>query len=39
MTDEDNYVDQEILSSVRAGLIIVDLESSVTRLAHYTTQH
>ena len=35
--DEDNFVDQETLSSVRAGLIIVDHESSVVRLAHYTT--
>ena len=39
MTDEDNYVDQETLSSVRAGLIIVDHKSSVIQLAHYTTQH
>ena len=36
--DEDKFVDQETLSSVRAGLIIVDHESSVVRLAHYTTQ-
>ena len=36
--DEDNFVDQETLSSVCPGLIIVDHESSVVQLAHYTTR-
>ncbi|KAK3178595.1 hypothetical protein OEA41_000732 [Lepraria neglecta] len=36
--DEDNFVDQETLSSVRPGLIIIDHESSVVPLAHSTTQ-
>ena len=36
--DEANFVDEETLSSVCAGLIVVDHESQIVRLAHYTTQ-
>ena len=36
--DEANFVDQETLSSVCAGLVVVDHESRIVRLAHYTTQ-
>ena len=35
---EANFVDEETLSSVCAGLIVVDHESRIVRLAHYTTQ-
>ena len=36
--DEANFVDEETLSSACAGLIVVDHESRIVRLAHYTTQ-
>ena len=36
--DEANFVDEETLSYVCAGLIVVDQESQIVRLAHYTTQ-
>ena len=36
--DEADFVDEETLSSVCAGLIVVDHESRIVRLAHYTTQ-
>ena len=36
--DEADFVDEETLSSVCAGLIVVDRESQIVRLAHYTTQ-
>ncbi|KAJ7456174.1 hypothetical protein FB451DRAFT_1512596 [Mycena latifolia] len=36
--DEDNVMDINIILSVCAGLVIVDKESSVVRLVHYTTQ-
>ena len=36
--DEANFVDQETLSSACAGLVVVDHESRIVRLAHYTTQ-
>ncbi|KAJ6588038.1 hypothetical protein B0H19DRAFT_1300473, partial [Mycena capillaripes] len=36
--DEDNVMDIETVLSVCAGLVIVDKESSVVRLVHYTTQ-
>ncbi|KAF7359830.1 Arp, Ankyrin repeat protein [Mycena venus] len=36
--DEDNVMDIETILSVCAGLVIVDKESSVVRLVHFTTQ-
>ena len=36
--DEANFADEETLSSVCAGLVVVDHESQIVRLAHYTTQ-
>ncbi|KAF4843016.1 Vegetative incompatibility protein HET-E-1 [Colletotrichum siamense] len=36
--DEDNITDLEDIVSVCAGLIIIDEESKVIRLVHYTTQ-
>ena len=36
--DEANFVDEETLGSVCAGLIVVDHESQIVHLAHYTTQ-
>ncbi|KAJ7038944.1 ankyrin repeat-containing domain protein [Mycena alexandri] len=36
--DKDNVPDINIILSVCAGLVIVDKESSVVRLVHYTTQ-
>ena len=36
--DEANFVDEETLSSVCAGLMVVNHESQIVRLAHYTTQ-
>ena len=36
--DVANFVDEETLSCVCAGLIVVDQESQIVRLAHYTTQ-
>ena len=36
--DEADFVDEDTLSSVCAGLIVVDHESQIVRLAHYTTQ-
>jgi hypothetical protein len=36
--DEDNVMDIETILAVCAGLVIVDQESSVVRLVHYTTQ-
>ncbi|KAJ7235793.1 ankyrin repeat-containing domain protein [Mycena rebaudengoi] len=36
--NEDNFLDIKIILSVCAGLVIVDKESSVVRLVHYTTQ-
>ncbi|MCJ1282267.1 hypothetical protein MMC26_001590 [Xylographa opegraphella] len=37
-TDLDALPDEEILVSVCAGLIMVDIESGIVRLIHYTTQ-
>ncbi|KAJ7336849.1 hypothetical protein DFH08DRAFT_749112, partial [Mycena albidolilacea] len=36
--DDENILDIEFIISVCAGLVIVDEESSVVRLVHYTTQ-
>ncbi|KAJ7021489.1 hypothetical protein C8F04DRAFT_905423, partial [Mycena alexandri] len=36
--DKDNVLDINIILSVCAGLVIVDKQSSVVRLVHYTTQ-
>ena len=36
--DEADFVDEETLSSVCAGLVVVDRQSQIVRLAHYTTQ-
>jgi ankyrin repeat protein len=36
--DEDNITDIEQVASVCAGLVTVDNESRIVRLAHYTTQ-
>ncbi|KAJ6524737.1 hypothetical protein B0H19DRAFT_841926, partial [Mycena capillaripes] len=36
--NEDNFLDIETILSVCAGLVIVEKESSVVRLVHYTTQ-
>ena len=36
--DETNFVDKQTLSSACAGLVVVDHESQIVRLAHYTTQ-
>lgn len=36
--DVANFVDEETLSCVCAGLIVVDQGSQIVRLAHYTTQ-
>ncbi|KAJ6485270.1 ankyrin repeat-containing domain protein [Mycena vulgaris] len=36
--NEENLMDINIILSVCAGLVIVDKESSVVRLVHYTTQ-
>ncbi|KIW12585.1 hypothetical protein PV08_09863 [Exophiala spinifera] len=36
--DESNFVDPELLTSVCAGLVILDQASSVIRLVHYSTQ-
>ncbi|KAJ7310721.1 ankyrin repeat domain-containing protein [Mycena albidolilacea] len=36
--DEEDLTDIDIILSVCAGLVIVDRESSVVRLVHYTTQ-
>ena len=36
--DEDNFLDVNDLTSVCAGLIIIDREGQVIRLVHYTTQ-
>ena len=36
--DEDNIPDEELLTSLCAGLVIVDKESNIIRLVHYTTQ-
>ncbi|KAJ7318054.1 ankyrin repeat-containing domain protein [Mycena albidolilacea] len=36
--DEEDLTDIDIILSVCAGLVIVDKESSVVRLVHYTTQ-
>ena len=36
--DEENLPDEELLTSVCAGLVIVDRESNIIRLVHYTTQ-
>ena len=36
--DEDDLIEDEILVSVCAGLVIIDQESKVIRLIHYTTQ-
>jgi hypothetical protein len=36
--DEDDLIDEEILVSVCAGLVVIDQESEVIRLIHYTTQ-
>jgi hypothetical protein len=36
--DEDNIPDEQLLTSLSAGLVIVDKESSIIRLVHCTTQ-
>jgi ankyrin repeat protein len=36
--DEDNVMDQELITSTCAGLVFVDDESNVVRLVHYSTQ-
>ncbi|KAI9770937.1 MAG: hypothetical protein M1840_002641 [Geoglossum simile] len=36
--DEENLPDEELLTSVCAGLVTVDQESDIIRLVHYTTQ-
>jgi hypothetical protein len=36
--DEENLPNVEEIMSVCAGLITVDIESSIIRLVHYTTQ-
>ena len=36
--DEADFVDEETLSAICAGLVVVDRESQIIRLAHYTTQ-
>ncbi|KAI9767661.1 MAG: hypothetical protein M1840_005532 [Geoglossum simile] len=36
--DEDNLPDEELLTSVCAGLVTIDRESNIIRLVHYTTQ-
>lgn len=36
--DRDNIPDQELLTSVCAGLVIVDQQSETIRLVHHTTQ-
>ena len=36
--DEDNFLDANDLTSVCAGLVVVDQDSQVVRLVHYTTQ-
>jgi hypothetical protein len=36
--DEDNIMDEELITSTCAGLVIVDQESSIVRLVHYSTQ-
>jgi ankyrin repeat protein len=36
--DEENIPDEELLTSLCAGLVIVDKQSNVIRLVHYTTQ-
>ncbi|KAJ7328867.1 hypothetical protein DFH08DRAFT_940510 [Mycena albidolilacea] len=36
--DDDNLLDIEIILSVCAGLVILDEQSNVVRLVHYTTQ-
>ncbi|KAH0543124.1 hypothetical protein FGG08_002550 [Glutinoglossum americanum] len=36
--DDDSILDADILTSVCAGLIIIDLETSIIRPVHYTTQ-
>jgi hypothetical protein len=38
LIDKDNLIDEEILVSVCAGLVVIDQESEVIRLIHYTTQ-
>ncbi|KAJ7202002.1 hypothetical protein B0H12DRAFT_1287053, partial [Mycena haematopus] len=36
--NEENLMDIDLILSVCAGLVIVDKESSIVRLVHYTTQ-
>ena len=36
--DEDNFLDANDLTSVCAGLVIIDQERQLIRLVHYTTQ-
>ncbi len=36
--DEDNFIDANDLTSVCAGLVIIDQERQLIRLVHYTTQ-
>ncbi len=36
--DEDNVIDQELITSTCAGLVTIDEESSLVRLVHYSTQ-
>jgi hypothetical protein len=37
LLDKDDLTDEEILVSVCAGLVIIDQESNIIRLVHYTT--
>jgi ankyrin repeat protein len=36
--DEEDFMDEEIITSVCAGLVTVDNEGDIIRLVHYTTQ-
>ena len=36
--DEDNFLDANDLTSVCAGLVVIDQDSQIVRLVHYTTQ-
>lgn len=36
--DEDNIIDVDLLTSVCAGLVVVDQESQIIRLVHFSTQ-
>jgi hypothetical protein len=36
--DEDNMPDEELLTSLCAGLVVIEEESNLVRLVHYTTE-